>query len=220
MNSHALTMSALFAAVFGLIWLLASRMLPGPAARRLRRMAAPAVRRPLLRRRETPHGRWWQRRRRRALARAYPDLLDLLVLCMEAGLGMDAAIARVGADLALTAPELAAELRQVSLELRAGAVRQDALRSMAQRTGLSELRSLAAMLAQAERFGTGVAASLRQHAADLRQHRRQRAEEQAAKLALKLLFPLIFCIFPSLLLVLLGPASIQVRQALLSGAGS
>jgi tight adherence protein C len=226
MNSlgNAGGMLALFAAVFGVIWLLASRILPGPAASRLRRMRVPAAGGAALIRRKEPGASAWRRlrdrRRRRALAQAFPDLLDLLVVCLEAGLGMDAAIARVGADMALHAPELAAELEQVSLELRAGAGRQAALRAMAQRTGLHELQALAAVLAQAERFGTGVAASLRQHAAELRLRRRQLAEERAARLALKLLFPLIFCIFPSLLLVLLGPASIQVRQALLSGPAS
>nr|WP_217345788.1 type II secretion system F family protein [Noviherbaspirillum sp. L7-7A]MBV0880119.1 type II secretion system F family protein [Noviherbaspirillum sp. L7-7A] len=223
---HAGAMLALFAAVFGIILLLARRMLPGPAAYRLRKMktAAPGGA-ALVRRREPGPGpgllrRLRDRRRRRALAHAFPDLLDLLVVCLEAGLGIDAAIARVSADMALHAPELAAELEQVSLELRAGAGRQAALRAMAQRTGLHELQALAAVLAQAERFGTGVAAALRQHAAELRLRRRLLAEERAARLALKLLFPLIFCIFPSLLLVLLGPASIQVRQALLSGAAS
>lgn len=217
-------MLALFAVVFGVIWLLARRMLPGPAAYRLRRMHCAASGGPALIRRKEPGTSPWRRlcdrRRRRALAHAFPDLLDLLVVCVEAGLGIDAAIARVSADMALHAPELAAELEQVALELRAGAGRQAALRAMAQRTGLHELQALAAVLAQAERFGTGVAAALRQHAAELRLRRRQLAEERAARLALKLLFPLIFCIFPSLLLVLLGPAAIQVRQALLSGPAS
>ena len=221
---HAGAMLALFAAVFGVIFLVARRMLPGPAACRLRKMrSAPPGGAALIRRKEPGTGAWRRlrdRRRRRALARAFPDLLDLLVVCLEAGLGIDAAIARVSADMALYAPALAAELAQVSRELRAGAGRQAALRAMAHRTGLHELQSLVAVLAHAERFGTGVAASLRQHAAELRLRRRQLAEEKAARLALKLLFPLIFCIFPSLLLVLLGPASIQVRQALLSGPAS
>jgi tight adherence protein C len=159
-------------------------------------------------------------RRRRAAARHLADLLDLLVVCLEAGLGTDAAIARVAADMALSAPLLAAQLQQVARELRAGGSREEALRAMAHRTGLSELQALAAVLVQAERFGTGIAASLRVHAADLRLRQRQAAEEKAARLALKLLFPLIFCIFPALLLVLLGPALIQVRQALLPGIGS
>lgn len=222
--SHAGAMLALFAVVFGVIWLLARRMLPGPAAYRLRRMHCAESGSPALIRRKEPGTSLWRRlcdrRRRRALAHAFPDLLDLLVVCLEAGLGIDAAIARVSTDMALHAPELAAELEQVSLELRAGAGRQTALRAMAQRTGLQELQALAAVLAQAERFGTGVATALRQHAAELRLRRRQLAEERAARLALKLLFPLIFCIFPSLLLVLLGPAAIQVRQALLSGPAS
>lgn len=221
---HPGAMVALFAVVFGVIWLLARRILPGPTAGRLRRMHAAAPGGAALIRRKEPATSPWRRlrdrQRRRALAHAFPDFLDLLVVCLEAGLGIDAAIARVSADMALHAPELAAELEQVSLELRAGAGRQAALRAMAQRTGLHELQALAAVLAQAERFGTGVATALRQHAAELRLRRRQLAEERAARLALKLLFPLIFCIFPSLLLVLLGPAAIQVRQALLSGPAS
>jgi tight adherence protein C len=159
-------------------------------------------------------------RERRAALRGFADMLDLLVICLEAGLGIDAAIARVATDMTLSAPVLAAELQQAARELRAGASREDALRAMAQRTGIAELRTLASVLVQAERFGTGIAASLRVHAADMRVRQRQAAEEKAARLALKLLFPLIFCIFPALLLVLLGPALIQVRQALLPGMGA
>ena len=122
---HAGAMLALFAAVFGVVWLLARRMLPGPAAYRLWRMHSAASGGAALIRRKEPGTSAWRhlrdRRRRRALAHAFPDLLDLLVVCLEAGLGIDAAIARVSADMALHAPELAAELEQVSLELRAGA---------------------------------------------------------------------------------------------------
>ena len=222
---HVLLLALLFAAVFGATWLLVRRMLPGAALWRLRQLQAgrPALPAPLPLRRQGPAAHPWQRlrslRRRRAAARSFPDMLDLLVVCMEAGLGTDAAIGRVAADMALTAPVLAAELQRVALELRAGAGKEDALRAMARRTGLAELQALVAVLVQAERFGTGIAASLRLHAAELRQQRRQVAEERAARLALKLLFPLIFCIFPALLLVLLGPAMIQVRQALLAGMG-
>ena len=213
----------LFAAVFGATWRLTRRRLPGSTRQRLRQLRpAPPASPPVLRKAAVAGG--WQRlrtlRRRRAAARGFPDMLDLLVVCLEAGLGMDAAIARVAADMTLTAPVLAAELQQVALALRAGAGKADALGGMARRTGLTELQALVSVLMQAERFGTGIAASLRLHAAELRLRRRQIAEERAARLALKLLFPLIFCIFPALLLVLLGPALIQVRQALLPGMGS
>lgn len=220
-------LSMLFAGVFGGTWLLARALLPDRSLQRLRRLtqrpAAPpaAAARPL--RRAAGTAGPWQRlrtmRRRRAVARHFADMLDLLVVCLEAGLGADAAIARVAADMSLSAPVLAAELQQAARELRAGASREEALRAMARRTGLAEVQALASVLVQAERFGTGIAASLRVHAADLRVRQRQAAEEKAARLALKLLFPLIFCIFPALLLVLLGPAVIQVRQALLPGMG-
>jgi tight adherence protein C len=220
-------LAMLFAAVFGATWLLSRTLLPDQALRRLQKLtrsqAAPvAAATPPLRRAAVASGPWQRMcamRRRRAAARRFADMLDLLVVCLEAGLGTDAAIARVAADMTLSAPVLAAELQQVARELRAGASREDALRAMAQRTGLAELQTLASVLVQAERFGTGIAASLRVHAADLRVRQRQAAEEKAARLALKLLFPLIFCIFPALLLVLLGPALIQVRQALLPGMG-
>ena len=147
-------------------------------------------------------------------------MLDLLVVCLEAGLGADAAIARVAADMSLSAPVLAAELQQAARELRAGASREEALRAMARRTGhRPRCSALARVLVQAERFGTGIAASLRVHAADLRVRQRQAAEEKAARLALKLLFPLIFCIFPALLLVLLGPASSRCVRRCCPGWG-
>ena len=216
-------LAMLFFAVFGGTWLLVGTLLPGQSVRRMQRL----IRRqtaPLPLRRSVGGTGPWRRlrtmRRRRAAARHFADMLDLLVVCLEAGLGTDAAIARVAADMMLSAPVLAAELQQVARELRAGASREEALRAMAGRAGLPELQTLASVLVQAERFGTGIAASLRVHVADLRVRQRQAAEEKAARLALKLLFPLIFCIFPALLLVLLGPALIQVRQALLPGLGA
>jgi tight adherence protein C len=222
---HAALLAILFAAVFCGAWMLSRALLPDRSLRRLQRLMAP---RPApaaavpLRRGAGARGPWRRLRalrRRRTAARHVADMLDLLVVCLEAGLGIDAAIARVAADMALHAPLLAAELQQVARALRAGASRDEALRAMALRTGLAEMQTLATVLVQAERFGTGIAASLRVHAADLRVRQRQAAEEKAARLALKLLFPLIFCIFPALLLVLLGPALIQVRQALLPGLG-
>lgn len=145
----------------------------------------------------------------------FPDALDLMTVCVEAGLGTEAAMVRVADDMQYKSPALADELRLVNLELRAGASREQALRNLATRTGVEEVDGFVTMILQAERFGTSIAASLRVHAETLRTRRRQRAEEAAAKIALKLLFPLIFCIFPSLLLVLMGPAFINVYRTLL-----
>jgi tight adherence protein C len=146
---------------------------------------------------------------------SFPDALDLMTVCVEAGLGLDSAMARVGAEMRLRSKPLADELHWLSLELRAGRTREQALRNLALRTGVEEIEALASMLIQADRFGTSIAASLRVHSDSLRTARRLRAEEAAAKIALKLLFPLIFCIFPSLLLVLMGPAFIEIYRVLL-----
>ncbi|MBN9460337.1 MAG: type II secretion system F family protein [Burkholderiales bacterium] len=160
--------------------------------------------------------------RQRELFEAFPDALDLIIVCVEAGLSLDAAIARAAGEIRLRSPVLADELHLVGLELRVGATRERALRNLAARTGLTEISSFVAMMLQADRFGTSIADSLRVQADSLRVRRRQHAEEQAAKIPLKMLFPLIFCIFPSLLLVLLGPALIQIYRILLptmSGGG-
>lgn len=153
--------------------------------------------------------------RQRELFEAFPDALDLMIVCVEAGVSLDAAIARTASEIGLRSPKLAEELNMVGLELRVGATRERALRNLAARTGLEEISSFVAMMLQADRFGTSVADSMRVHADSLRIRRRQRAEEQAAKIPLKMLFPLIFCIFPSLLLVLMGPAMIQIYRLLL-----
>jgi tight adherence protein C len=155
------------------------------------------------------------RLRQRELFEAFPDAMDLIMVCVEAGLSLDAAIGRAGEEIRLRSPDLADEFHLVTLELRAGATRERALRNLALRTGLEEVGNLVAMLVQADRFGTNVADSLRVHSDTLRTKRRLRAEEAAAKIPLKLLFPLIFCIFPSLLLVLLGPAFIRIYRILL-----
>ena len=154
-------------------------------------------------------------RRQRDLFEAFPDALDLLTICVEAGLGLNAAIARVGEESRVRCPALADEFHLAELELRAGATRESALRNIAIRSGLEDVNSLVVMLVQAERFGTSIAQSLRVYSDTLRTERRLRAEEQAAKIPLKLLFPLIFCIFPSLLVVLLGPAMIRVYRVLM-----
>ena len=154
-------------------------------------------------------------RRQREIFETFPDALDLMTVCVEAGLGMDAALARVANEISLKSEVLAEELQLVTLELRAGSSKEKALRNLALRTGVDDVDALVAMLIQAERFGTSVADSLRIQSEMLRTKRRQRAEEMAAKIALKLLFPLIFFIFPSLLVVLMGPAFIQIYRVLL-----
>ena len=159
-------------------------------------------------------------RRQREIFESFPDALDLMTVCVEAGLGMDAALARVAAEIGLKSKILAEELHLVTLELRAGSAKEKALRNLALRTGVDDVHALVAMLIQAERFGTSIADSLRIQSDQLRTKRRQRAEEQAAKIALKLLFPLIFFIFPSLMVVLLGPAIIQIYRVLLPTLGS
>ena len=152
---------------------------------------------------------------RKAKARAHrirlalPDMLDLLVVSVEAGLGLDQAISRVGSELAFAYPELSDELRLINLELRAGKARSEALRNLADRTGVDDLSSLVTMLIQTDKFGTSVAQSLRVYSETLRTKRRQRAEEAAAKTGVKMVFPLVFCIFPSIWVVTIGPAAIR-----------
>lgn len=153
--------------------------------------------------------------RTREIFETLPDAVDLMMVCMEAGLGMDAAMARVAQEMRLKSTELADELYLVGLELRAGASRERALRNLALRTGVEEVDELVTMLVQCDRFGTSIAESLRVHSDLLRTKRRQRAEEAAAKIPVKLLFPLIFFIFPALLLVLMGPAIISIYNVLL-----
>jgi len=159
------------------------------------------------------------KRRQREIFENFPDALDLMTVCVEAGLGTEAAMMRVAKDMQLKSPALGDEMRLVNLELRAGADRERALRNLAFRTGVDEIDGFVSMISQAERFGTSIAASLRIQSELLRTRRRQRAEEAAAKIALKLLFPLIFCIFPSLMVVLMGPAMIQIYRVLLPTMG-
>ncbi len=155
------------------------------------------------------------RRRQREIFENFPDALDLMTVCIEAGLSADAAIARVAQEMTATSPAVAEELQLVTLELRAGLSKEQALRNLGMRTGVGDVDALATMLIQAERFGTSVGASLRVHSEHLRTRRRQLAEEKAAKVALKLLMPLIFCIFPSLILIMLGPSFIQIGRVLM-----
>ena len=143
-----------------------------------------------------------------------PDVLDLLVVSVEAGLGLDQAIQRVGEELDFAHPDIAEELRLVNLELRAGKARADAMRNLADRTGVDDVSSLVAMLIQTDKFGTSVAQSLRVHSDTLRTKRRQRAEEAAAKTGVKMVFPLVFCIFPAIWVITIGPAAIKFVQIL------
>lgn len=158
-------------------------------------------------------GRLAQRRQHR-IRLSLPDSLDLLVVSVEAGLGLDQALQRVGQELAFAHPDLSDELRLVNLELRAGNARSEALHNLAERTGVDDLSSLVAMLVQTDKFGTSVAQSLRVHSETLRTKRRQRAEEAAAKTGVKMVFPLVFCIFPAVWVVTIGPAAIRFVQVL------
>lgn len=152
--------------------------------------------------------------RQDALQRAIPDALDLMVVCVEAGLGLDQAIARVGEDVTQAHPALGDELNVLALELRTGVQRQEALRNLAHRTNLDEVKNLVALLVQTDRFGTSIGQALRVHADSMRTTRKLRAEEMAAKLPVKLLLPLIFFIFPSMFIVTIGPAIIKMIRVL------
>jgi tight adherence protein C len=154
------------------------------------------------------------KRRQHRIRLGLPDALDLLVVSVEAGLGLDQAIQRVGEELDFAHPDLADELRLINLELRAGKGRVDALRNLADRTGVDDIASLVAMLVQTDKFGTSVAQSLRVHSETVRTKRRQRAEEAAAKTGVKMVFPLVFCIFPAIWVVTIGPAAIKFVQVL------
>jgi len=158
-------------------------------------------------------------RRQREIFENFPDALDLMTVCMEAGLGTEAALNKVAEEMVHKTATLSEELRLVNLELRAGAPRDRALRNLAMRTGVDEIEGFVTMIIQADRFGTSIAQSLRVHSESVRTLRRQRAEETAAKIPLKLLFPLIFCIFPALMLVIIGPAVIQMMRVVLPAMG-
>jgi len=152
--------------------------------------------------------KWQVARRQRILQASLPDALDLMVVCVEAGLTIDAAIQRVGQEIALAHPEISRELGITHMETRIGVSRIEALRNLGFRTGSASVQSLAAMLVQAERFGTSIGQALRVHAESLRDKRRYAAEEQAAKTTVKLAFPVVLFIFPTVLVVLGGPAFI------------
>jgi tight adherence protein C len=155
------------------------------------------------------------RRRQREIFENFPDAADLMLVCVEAGLGIDAALGRVTGEIVRKSPILAEELHLTSLEIRAGASREQALRNLALRTGVEEIRVFATMLVQADKFGTGIAASLRVFSDELRHKRSMRAEERAAKIPVKMLFPLVLFIFPSIIMVVLGPALVHVVRTIL-----
>lgn len=152
------------------------------------------------------------RRRQNELQRALPDALDLMVVCVEAGLGMNQALMRVGEEMERLSPPICDELMVVGLEIRAGTPRPEALRNLATRTGVDDIRALVGMMIQTDRFGTSVARALRVQSDSLRTKRRQRAEEQAAKTSIKMLFPLVFFIFPALFIAILGPAVFHLAE--------
>ena len=155
------------------------------------------------------------RRRKDRLVKGFPDALDLLVVCVEAGMGLDAAINRVTEEIRLTSRVISDELRILNLELRAGKSRHDALRNLGVRTDVEEVRSFATMLIQTDRFGTSLAQALRVHSDSMRVQRFQKAEELAAKLPVKLMLPLILFIFPAIFVVIVGPAVIQIYHTLI-----
>ena len=156
-------------------------------------------------------------RRQRALRHAFPDALDLLVVCVESGLGLGAGLQRVALELRVSYPELAAELDRVNAEMQAGMDRELALRNLATRTGLSDIRSLVGLLVQTLRFGTSIADALRVYSEEFRDKRMQLAEEQAAKLGTKMIFPMVFCFFPSFFVVAVGPAIVRVIRVFGTG---
>ena len=155
------------------------------------------------------------RRRYHAIEKGLPNALDLMVVCVESGLGIDQAIIQVAKELYVAHPEICDEFALMNLEMRAGKSRADALHNLADRTGVEDVKKLVAVLVQTDRFGTSIAPSLRGHADYLRTMSRQRAEEKAAKLAVKLVFPIFFCVLPSLFVVTIGPVMTRLVRDLI-----
>ena len=152
------------------------------------------------------------RRRRKEIQDGLADTLDLLVLCLEAGCGLDQALVKANDELSVAYPALSDQLHILLAEMRAGKPRLEAFRGLAARTQVDDVRALVSMLVQTDRFGTSIAQAMRSHAEDCRTKRRQRAEERAQKVGVKLVFPLVFCLFPALYVVMLGPAYIQFTR--------
>ena len=157
--------------------------------------------------------------RQEKILEGFPDALDLMVVCVEAGLGLDAAINRVGEEMKLRNVVISEEFRLLGLEMRAGKLRRDALHNLGLRTGLEEVKSLMTLLIQTDKFGTSIGQALRVHSDSMRTTRMQKAEEKAAKLPVKLVFPLVLCIFPALFVVIVGPAVIKIYRVLLPAMG-
>jgi tight adherence protein C len=192
-------------------WLLAARFLPHLTLGRIAFGAIAASFLGML----LP-GMWLDRkvtRRHKLLRDGFPDALDLLTVCVESGLGLTQALGRVADELDVSHPELAGEIAQVTAQMRAGVEREAALRALATRTGLDDVRGLVSLLAQTLRFGTGISEALRVYSEDFRDRRMQRAEEAAAKIGTKLIFPLVLCMFPSFFVVAIGPAVIRLAEA-------
>jgi tight adherence protein C len=154
------------------------------------------------------------RRRREVIRLAMPDAIDLMVICVEAGLGLDQALQRSGQELAISHPAISEEFMTINIEQRAGKARLDAWRGMAERTRLDTVKAFVSMLGQTDRFGTPIAKALSVFSDSMRMKRRQQAEEMAAKTTVKLIFPLVLFIFPSIFIVLLGPAFLMIGQSL------
>jgi tight adherence protein C len=155
------------------------------------------------------------RKRQKRIRRGLPNALDLMVVCVESGLGLDQAIMQVAKELQFAHREISDEFSLMNLEMKAGKRRADALRNLADRTGVEEVKKLVAVLVQADRFGTSVAQSLRGHSEYMRVQTRQQAEEKAAKLGVKLVFPIFFCILPSLFVVTVGPVVVRIVRELI-----
>jgi tight adherence protein C len=153
-------------------------------------------------------------KRQRIIRNSFPDAVDQLIVCTEAGLGLEMGLQRIAKDTALSNETMGYELDLVNAELRAGVARERALKNLVERTGVEEIRGLVAAITQSLRFGTSIAETLRIYAEDLRDRRMQKAEEEAAKLAVKMLFPLAFCFFPGIFIVILGPAMISIYKTL------
>ncbi|PYQ97104.1 MAG: hypothetical protein DMF96_15930 [Acidobacteria bacterium] len=157
-------------------------------------------------------------RRRQAITDGLPDVLDLLIVCLEAGCSLDQSIVRATEELSLAYPPLGDELRMLTTETRAGKPRVEAFRNLEARTKNEDVKSLVAMLVQTDRFGTSVSQALRTFAEVARTKRRQRAEEKAAKMGVKMVFPLVLCLFPALYVVTIGPAVILIVRSFLQMA--
>lgn len=150
------------------------------------------------------------KRRKRRVERSLPNALDLLVVCVESGLGLDQAITQVSREMQKSGPEISNEFAITNLEMRHGKRRAEALRNLGERTGVDDMKKLVGTLIQADRFGTSIALTLRTHSEFMRTTARQRAEEKAAKIGIKLVFPIFFCILPSLFVVTVGPVVVKI----------